>query len=341
MPRPVLLIPGTQATCLRDNDGTLIYNAVQVSLPLMPKKLGDYPKSQWVDLLSPVYTPGKVAPDATSRLPGVSIRPAEVLASPYAQPGSYERWGYDWRDDLRYNAARLLGELRLRAQRGDARAGLVGHSQGGLLIVLASKLAAPGVFEKLVSAVVLAGAPLAGTLRAAEALVFGSPSLGKEDQPLALAMARAWPALYQMLPAWPSVTDPSGTPLPPDQQLLSMGGWLAGWNAGVTQDMLDRARAVQALLRDPFAAMGGVSVCTLMGTDQETPTRLERSGNTFTRLVSEKKAGDTLVPYQVTMGWANSKAFNLTVTPCGTNTRPHAELCCDPTINARIAKLLA
>lgn len=48
MPDPALIIPGTQATTLRDNLGTIVYNAVSVGVPLIPKSLGGYPRTQRV-----------------------------------------------------------------------------------------------------------------------------------------------------------------------------------------------------------------------------------------------------------------------------------------------------
>jgi pimeloyl-ACP methyl ester carboxylesterase len=337
MPDPVLIIPGTQATTLRDQANRVVYNAVTVSLPLVAKSLGGYPKSQWRPLMSMEYAPGELAPRRTSLLAGTTLAAGEVLLSPYALfPKYWAEWPYDWREDIRRNAARLLDDLRARAARGDARASLVGHSQGGVIVVVASKLAAPGEFARLVSRVVLVGAPLAGSLRAVEALVMGNASLGKDTQPIARAIARTWPSIYQMLPAWPCVTDAAGTPLPAGQQLLSMGGWPAGSNEGITEDMLERGRAVQALLASPFDGFGpGISVTTIMGVNQQTGVRLERTGNTFTRIVPQSNAGDTLVPYQATMD-RGGNPFRYTVIPFGQGTRPHAELCCDYSVKARI-----
>jgi pimeloyl-ACP methyl ester carboxylesterase len=330
MPDPVLIIPGTQATTLRDQDGATVYNAVAVGVPLIPKSLGGRPKSRWVPLMSMRSTPGQLAPAATSLLPGTSLAPGVVVQSPYNLfPKFYEEWPYDWRADLRWNAGRLLDELRARRRGGSPRASLVGHSQGALLAVLAGKLADPGEFARLVSRVVLVGAPLAGTTTAAAALVFGSDGLGKKDRLLALQMARTWPAIYQMLPSWACVTDAQGSPLPAARQLLRPGGWPADAGPPVPQDMLDRALAVQQMLVDPFRGFGpGIAVTTIMGASQATGQTLVRTGDAFVKLVTQKSSGDTLVPFQRTLD-RGGNSFHFTVVPFAGQTRPHAELCCD------------
>jgi pimeloyl-ACP methyl ester carboxylesterase len=330
MPDPVLIIPGTQATTLVDDGGRSVYNAVRVGIPLLPKSLGGRPKSEWVELLSMEHEPGELEPVKTSLEPGTTIDAPVVLQTPYNQfPKFFEEWPYDWRADLRWNAGRLLGDLRSRARDGSPRVSLIGHSQGALLITLASKQADPGEFARLVSRVIFVGAPFAGTMRAVEALVFGSTDLGVRDQLLALRMARTWPAIYQMLPAWACVTDAQGKPLPADEQLLQLTGWPDGSNDGVTADMLDRAVETQKLLVDPFAGFGpGISVTTIMGSNQETGDTLIRAGDGFTKIVTQKRAGDNLVPFDRTIAWGGNP-FHFTVVPFAGQTRPHAELCCD------------
>ena len=124
--------------------------AVQVGVPLFPKSLGGRPKSEWVRLMSMEHEPGKIAPVKTSLEPGTTLTAPRVVQTPYNQfPKFYEEWPYDWRADLRFNAGRLLEELRERARGGSPRASLIGHSQGALLVVLASKRADPGEFARL------------------------------------------------------------------------------------------------------------------------------------------------------------------------------------------------
>ena len=75
-----LLVPGTQATTLRDQNGT-VYNAVRVSLGLQKDNLGGRPPEQWQDLLSVKYEPGKLEPTRTSLLPDTDITAGPTVMS--------------------------------------------------------------------------------------------------------------------------------------------------------------------------------------------------------------------------------------------------------------------
>jgi pimeloyl-ACP methyl ester carboxylesterase len=337
MPDPVLLVPGTQATSLRDDRGTRVYNAVSAGLPLIGRSLGGRPREGWSDLVGMSHRPGEIEPELTSLEPETRLIADSVVLSPYNLfPKYYEEWPYDWRGDLRWNGARLLDELRARRREGGPRVTLIGHSQGGLLVIVASKLADAGEFATLVSRVILVGAPLAGTMRAVESLVFGSTALGAKLRPVARKMARTWPAIYQMLPSWASVSDAKGEPLPPDRQLLEPGGWPEADSEGITADMLARARAAQALFRDPFDNFGpGIAVTTILSQNQRTGTSLIRAGDGFTTIPMQPRAGDNLVPYAKTLEWGGNP-FAYTVVPFAGRTRPHAELCIDPTVAAFI-----
>jgi pimeloyl-ACP methyl ester carboxylesterase len=337
-----LLIPGTQATCLEDQRHTVCYNAVRVELGLQKSELGGRPIAEWVELLSMEHSDGVLEPSKTTLEPGSRLLPGPVVVTPYQLfPRAYEEWAYDWRADLRLNAIRLLDEMRMRRAAGEERFNLIGHSQGGLLIVLASKRADPGEFARLVARVVLVGAPLAGTMRAVEPLVFGHASLGEAQRPLALQMARTWPAIYQMLPAWPCVVDDHGTPLPEGEQLLTLTGWPTAEAAGVTEDMLSRARKTQVLLHDPFANFGtGIRVRVVMGVNRDTGRSLVKEDGRFRSIPMEKRAGDGLVHYGETMKWGGS-SFGFTVAPYGGRTEAHAMLCADETVAEHIKQFLA
>jgi pimeloyl-ACP methyl ester carboxylesterase len=337
-----LLIPGTQATCLEDQNRVIVYNAVRVELGLQKKELGGRPIAVWAQLLSMEHADGVLEPSKTTLEPGSTLLAGSVVITPYQLfPHAYEEWGYDWRADLRFNAARLLEDLRAWRAAGEERFNVIGHSQGGLLIVLASKIADPGEFARLVARVVLVGAPLAGTMRAVEALVFGHSSLGEAQRPVALEMARTWPAIYQMLPAWPCVVDGHGTTLPEGEQLLTLTGWPTAAAAGVTEDMLARAREAQVMLRDPFANFGpGIRVWVVMGVNKETGRTLVKKDGRFDSISMEKKAGDSLVHYAETMKWGGD-SFAFTVVPYGGGTEAHAMLCADETIAEHIKHFLS
>ena len=288
------------------------------------------------------HAEGELEPVRTTLEPGSILRPGPVVITPYKLfPRAYEEWPYDWRADIRLNAIRLLTELRARRAGGEERFNLIGHSQGGLLIVLASKRAAPGEFARLVARVVLVGAPLAGTMRAVEALVFGHESLGEDNRLLARQMARTWPAIDQMLPAWPCVVNDEEKTLPEGEQLLTLTGWPAADSAGVTEDMLSRARKTQVLLHDPFANFGpGILVRVVMGVNKDTGHVLVKNNGEFEGIIDRKKSGDSLTHYAETMAWGGD-SFAFTVAPYGGGTEAHAFLCADETVAEHIQHLLS
>jgi pimeloyl-ACP methyl ester carboxylesterase len=326
-----LLVPGTQATNLLDQDGGRVYNVVRVNIGLTKKDLGKDPTA-WVKLLSMEHVPGHLAPVRTSLRQGTRIRTGSVLRTPYeAFPGSYKPWPYDWRCDLRHNAALLLERLE-RDRPADGRWNLVGHSQGGLIIVAASKiLDDPARFESLVARVALLGTPLAGTMRAADALVFGSEDLGKNDQAFARALARTWPALYQMLPSWDAILDSTDRPLPATEQLLEPGGWPEP--EGVTPDLRQRAKELQAMLRDPFSRCGSTRAVAIMTSNKPTKVTMNRvptaGGDVFEGEGFE--GGDSLVPFDRTRSWGGA-AFDAFVVHVPGNVRAHAFLGIDEEI---------
>ncbi len=337
MAKPVL-VPGTQASTLVDRaDGSKeVYNAVRMGLPLIAKSLGGIPKDEWVAVMSMEHDPGRLAPVRTSLQAGRDVSFGEVSRVPYDLL-DYEGWGYDWRADVRWNAARLVDDLDARLSREGERAKLIGHSQGGLIIVLASKHAGAAEWERLVSRVVLVGSPLAGTLNALEALLPGSPSLGQENRALARDMARTWPALYQMLPAWPCVESSGGEPRPPEAQVLSPQGWPG--QAGISADLLSRARETQDELRNPFEEFGSVEVRSFLGTNHKTPQALVRDGDEEGRFVLKEKSGDSLVPHARTMAWGDQE-YHDSVRLFGRNTQNHARLCVDVRVATRVRRFL-
>ena len=332
-----LLIPGTQATTLVDQNGDEIYDAVRMGLPLIAKSLGGLSKDEWVAVMSMELKPGDLAPVRTSLQEGRSLGHGPISRTPYSLL-DYEDWGYDWRADLRWNAERLVDDLEIRLGIVGERANLVGHSQGGMIIVLASKIAGPTEWSRLVKRVVLVGSPLAGTMVALEAILTGSGALGSENRVLARDMARSWPALHQMLPSWPCIEDEEGEPRPSEDQIFGANGWPG--QTEIQPDMLIRAQECQALLKNPFADFGDVGVRAFMGSNHKTPLELERrSPDDVGELVTEKRAGDNLVPFAHTRGWGDD-AFNAAVREFRKHVRNHARLCADIRIVTRIGSFL-
>lgn len=331
MPDRTLLVPGTQASSLTDQNGVVVYNAVRVSAGFQKDDLGGRPPSEWAELLGVEHRPGVWAPTKTSLAAGVELRATSVVRTPYDRLWDHvEPWPYDWRVDLRYNALRLLRHLENERPQG-GRWNLIGHSQGGLVIVLASQLTTRiDDFSRLVARVVLVGAPLAGTMKATDALLWGSEGLGAAQIPAALEMARTWPALYQMLPSWRAVIAKDGEAFPDDQQLTAPGGWPGSWGTGIQEDLLNRARETQSLLNGPFSRFGsGVLTMALQGQKQRTPVSVIRRGSHYPKdRTMKNEAGDSLVPSKKTLAWGGGPYGNQVTVLTG-NPRRHAELCDD------------
>ena len=326
-----LLIPGTQATNLLDQDGRRVYNAVRVNVGLTRTDLGDDP-ADWIPLLSMEHRPGQLAPVRTSLRPGTEVRTGAVLRTPYeAFPGSYELWPYDWRCDMRHNAARLLDHLDA-GRPATGRWNLLGHSQGGLVIVAASKLLGDADrWDRLVAKVVLLGAPLGGTMRAADALVIGSEDLGREERAYSRALARTWPALYQFMPSWAAVLDVDGRPLPADRQLLAPAGWPDA--AGITADMLQRGQDMVDLLRDPLQHFGETRARAIMTSNKPTKVTMVRRSVAGRDVFGDDayESGDSLVPFDRTRSWGGAP-FEQRVLHVPGNVRAHAFLGIDEEI---------
>jgi pimeloyl-ACP methyl ester carboxylesterase len=348
-----LIVPGTQATTLRDQNGTTVYNAVRVSLGLDGDELAGRPPERWAELLGTEHAPGAWGPTRTSLDPAVTITPGPAVGTPYdrlPKPNSF--FPYDWRLDSRYNAQRLIDVLRAEKPSG-GRWNLIGHSQGGLIIVLASMLTTDlEEFGRLVARVVLVGCPLAGTQRALEAITVGRRDFGGDLTRVlaARAMAQTWPALYQMLPAWDSVVDSNGDAVASERQFTSPGGFPGAWAQGIDTNLLQRARETQSLLEGPLSRFGPeVSALVIQGEKQPTPTRIMRSGTTLATtndIVGDRFAldfqqtkGDTLVPSEVTLEWGGKGVRERTLRIAGP-VKEHAFLCDGKFVVKKIARFL-
>ncbi len=329
-----LLVPGTGGITLMDNQGRDLGYPVKMRLGVLTKGyLMGLPARDLEELLSMEHVPGQIPPARTSRKAGVSIRPGHLLRVAYNQiPGTTNVFLYDWRADLRHSAAELLRFLTERRPR-DGRWNVAGHSQGALLIVLASKmLGDPEAFGQLVRSVTLVGAPMAGTVNAAVALISGD-QMGEASAPSFRRIMRSWPALYQMMPAWPALVGEDGAPVPADRQITTTAAW--DGTDGVVPDLLERAVEVQAQLRDPFSHMrGDVRVAVLLGRNR--PTAVELRANMPLGAASvTNQLGDTLVPHDRTISWLGGHFEQFVITypsPCNA----HSMLCDDPAIASRI-----
>jgi pimeloyl-ACP methyl ester carboxylesterase len=322
-----LIVPGTGGVTLMDDEGKDLGYPARMKIGAATGGLIGKSPAELEALLSMEHRPGQEAPVETSLAPGVHIRPGRTIPAAYNQfVGSWKLFDYDWRADLRWNAAKLLNFLRTRTPASESW-NLVGHSQGGLLIVLASKLLAnPEEFSRLVRSVTLVAVPLAGTVNSARALIEGE-YLGRSAAPVFRRIVRTWPGIYQMLPSWDAVVDPKGTPA--RRSLLRPATWAA--HPGVRADFLARAREVQRALAHPLSQMGtGTSVSILMATNRWTDIDLIWRNGALTGDAAHEQGGDTFVPYHQTLAWLG-KGLRPFVAEIGSGSRQHSMLMNDPT----------
>ncbi len=344
MATPVLLVPGTEASSLFDEQGRCIWNAVRASLGLSKEELGGRPPAEWTQLLSMEHQPGIWAPVLTSMEPGTIISADLVVQTPYDRLWNMLKdvFPYDWRADIRHNAELLNEYLDANPAPAGQRWTLVGHSQGCLVIIAASKLELlPHDFAKKVQRVILVAPPLAGTMRAANPLLFGLDDLGANNQLTTRAPIRTWPALYQMLPTWDCVVGKNGAARPANEQLTDDGGWTdtSDVTPAVLTDMLARAAQFHALMNGPFSNMGPwIDAQVILGEGQGTPVSIVRDGVTLFPDHEAEEAGDTLVPEERTVDWGGTP-FGPHVTSFD-DVRAHAFLCDDEDVLKEIKKMI-
>lgn len=328
-----LLVPGTGGITLMTNDGEDIGWPVMMRLRGIIHGIQGKSRAELIELASMEHRPGQIAPVRTSLKPGTSLQPGHVLRVAYNQVQDFNQFLYDWRADLRHSASQLLDFLTQRRPSG-GKWNIAGHSQGGLLIILASKML-PGTrdFSKMVANVTLVGTPVAGTLNAAEALILGN-NAGKKLAPAMRKIIRTWPGIYQQLPAWSAVVKADGSPAASSRQLMEAQGWPG---IDVPADLLLRARQARKLLKNPFSHMEGVDARFFWAKNRKTVTtiRVPTSGALRWKPASASK-GDTLVPYRTTLltigAPAHAPHTSVFTAPC----LPHAYLLNDATVSTHL-----
>jgi hypothetical protein len=311
---PDLLVPGTSGCKLELNGNDagwpteLSVSAWLMGLtsfvPGLAKRLDlDLDADAAVDLLSMEFgDPSDPAPKRTSLANGVMACGA-MLRLAYNQFLDFEPFVYDWRSDIRDSAARLVERLSALPE-GGARWRILAHSQGGLVVVAASKLYARAhgdddrAFSRRVSHVALLGTPLHGTVNVVEALLRGD-ALAPSFRPHLQRIVRTWPAVHQMLPVWPGCVrrriGAAAEAAPFD--LMEEAPWVG---QAVSPAMLERARVTRRdFLRAPLSRMNGVKVQILMSRALPTWDHVVL-GDAGLELPARTAAGDGLVPEDAT-----------------------------------------
>jgi len=329
------LVPGTGGITFVGTDGKDLGYPVKMQIGVRSGGLLGISADELTSLLSMEHSPGQIAPSKTSLTPGMSIRPGSTLRVAYNQvPGDWNQFHYDWRADIRYSSGQLIDFITQRKPT-NGRWNLVGHSQGGLLIVVASKMmGSPDEFSKYVASVILVGTPLAGTVNSARALIIGD-QFGKKSKPDFQKIVRTWPSIYQMLPDWPAVVDEDGRIVPDDQQMTEFSGW--GAYQDISDDLIFRSKMVRQMLKDPIGSMkGDIEISVLMARNKHTSIRVLRDNNgKLNTDALPKQLGDTLVPHDVTQSWVGPHISDY-VTTFTHQVNNHSRLFNDPAVVTEI-----
>ncbi len=185
-----LLVPGTGGVTFHDGNGARAATVFELFVK----------NAQANQLLRLEHRPDRLPPTVNNLTSAVDLSIVyRWFNQARAGDGSplWHTFDYDWRVDMRVSGKRLADRLRQGADGADAFH-LVGHSQGGVVILEAATQLGPKTFGKLVRSVVFFGTPFFGTHNATVALVEGMLF----GQKVHAGTARTWPALYQMLPRW-------------------------------------------------------------------------------------------------------------------------------------------
>jgi hypothetical protein len=265
-------------------------------LPLSAKAIAEVMSMEFANAASAV-------PTKTTLKAGSAIAPGDVLELVYNQFLDFDRFVYDFRDDVRHSGQRLLDHLVEQQPAGD-KWRIACHSQGGLVVTAASKLYArqngddDRAFARLVSHVAFIAVPFYGTVNAAAALIQGE-ELSAGFAPSFRQIARTWPSLHQMLPVWPGCvrlqTGTTVTNAPFDA--MDPRAWPG---ADIDPAMLARARDTRAQFLDsPLSRMNGVKKTALMSRAWQTANHLVVRDGAVT-VPDPSEPGDTLVPADTT-----------------------------------------
>jgi len=294
-----------------------------------------------VEIMSMEFAnPASFRPTKTTLKAGSAIGPGDVLGLVYNQFLGFDRFVYDFRADVRDSGQHLLDHLLDQRPNGE-KWRIACHSQGGLLVAVASKLYArqngdnDRAFADLVSHVAFIGVPFYGTVNAAVALLKGE-ELSAGFATSFRAISRTWPSLHQMLPVWPGcVRVRMGNNLTPAMfDAMDPAAWPG---ANIDPAMLARARATRAQFLDsPLSRMNGVKKTLLMSRAWPTSNHLIIANGAVTVSAADEP-GDTLVPADTTFETAAAVEQDV-MHQFGSNgdTMKHFALSVDPFVAAAV-----
>lgn len=353
-----LLVPGTSGTKLMLN-GADIGWPVELTVNAWLAGMGfatglpsiTRPADEIVDLLSMQFSDDdNVFQPVRSTLLDGTCTPGPALIAPYNQflnsflGPRFETFVYDWRSDIRGSGQLLLDHLIANRPPG-GRWRIVGHSQGGLVIVAASKMLAAMAgnddrsFSQLVSHVALVGVPLAGTVNAASAIVVGD-NLAPTFSDRFRKIVRTWPAIHQLLPVWPGSARRStaGGTIHLPFNLTSDQAWQS--DPTVLAGPLTRARnARRYFFRAPLSAMNGVESAIFFSRSYPTCNHVEIDDTGVMRIPSPTEPGDSLVPEETTRRMLSDIELERVRSfggGAGAHTMPHPFLLIDPVISTAV-----
>lgn len=343
MSTKVLLVPGTGGTTLLKNGVSLGHPKVINARLWLFDTLGISIEDTVRDM-SMSHRRGQLAPTATTLAPNAAVTAGSVLTAAYnlIRPAADEEFAYDWRGDIELSAQQLLELLKQKKPRG-GRWKIVNHSQGGLVTLVASKLAeaqdGAGSFSELVSHITFVAVPVYGTLNAAHALLVGE-DLGSAASPEFKRIAGTWPALYQMLPDFRALKAPDGTFA--RHTFLHTATYAPfPW---IDLDLVRRAHELRAQhLKHPLSALQNVAYAFLFGTNKPTwefATRHPSGEIAFGP--KQPRAGDGLVPSRIMRARADTALLDQAEFVAeGENTAEHAMVLTDDFFATRTRSIFA
>ena len=349
-----LLVPGTSGNKLMLDNADLGWPSALLAEGWLAGETGyavgldglPLPGQEIVDIMSMEFAdPASTHPTKTTLKVGSAVGPGPLLELVYNQFLDFDRFLYDFRSDVRHGGERLLTHLLENRPSGD-RWRIVAHSQGGLLVTVASKLFAQQngdddrAFSRLVSHVGFVATPFYGTVNAAAALLVGE-QLSPGFAPRFRTIARTWPSLHQMLPAWPgSVRLRNGaSEMAAPFSALSDSAWPG---AGIDPAMLARARQTRTqFLNSPLSRMNGVKLRLWMSRAWPTANHLTIDGGAVTPAPASEP-GDTLVPADTTLATEAQVEKDAThLFGGGADTMKHFAMCVDPFLATEVGSFFA